>query len=221
MLGKVNRAFWLTAFCWLVACHPQSKQRTSAHNPPPKPPNCPKSSELRNITLKNGEVSDVRIFRDGKLTFYIPFSWYRWDIAHYNSSEPYQSPPGIYEPDVEDGECPGVIHFGNFAFMTPAADFERGITPPNVAADSALSSVTYFKAGDRSRYVARRVEEELEPFGIANEAFIRVGNRHYARYPIYIKGPNRVAGPEWDKFRADVMASSGLARKKRCSSRTF
>ena len=210
----VGRSLGLAALCSLPACHPEPKQRTSVEKPPPKPPHCPQSAELKNITLADGSIADVRIFHDGEQVFYVPFYWYRWQLAHYNLNEPYQSPPGMYDPDVSDSECPGVIHRGNFAYSKPMADFARGNIPPNFAPDSALDQVTFFKAAPGSPYVTKGVPEDLQPLGIRYEAFIRVGNRHYARYPIYVEGPGRWTGPEWDDFRAKVMASADWGNKR-------
>jgi hypothetical protein len=65
----------------------QQKAATSVvakENPPPKPPNCPDLPELENLRLKDGSIADVRIFRDGDETFYIPFSWLDFEARRYS-----------------------------------------------------------------------------------------------------------------------------------------
>ena len=215
IVAGVCGALSLASLCSLSACDPPpQQQQASVTKPPPKPPHCPHSPELKNITLPDGTIADVRIFDDEGQVFYVPFSWYRWELDHYNSNDPYHS-LGRYDPEVDSGECPGVIHRGNFSYATPLADFGRGDIPPNVARDSALYAVTFFKAGQRSKFVINGVQEHLQGLGIAYEAFIHVGHHYYARYTIYPGGaPNREVGPEWERFRTKVMTSADWRQER-------
>src|SRR6476661_2574220 len=85
--GGLSLAF----LCSLSGCDPPKKQQASVRKPPPRPPNCPHSPELKNITLSDGRIADVRIFDDEGQVIYVPFSWYRWELDHYSSNDPYHS----------------------------------------------------------------------------------------------------------------------------------
>jgi hypothetical protein len=119
---------------------------TAIGNRPPKAPDCPASPELPNLRLPDGETADVRIFRDGNDTFYIPLSWYRWEagrdrtgvdatdnsglaarlraIANSRADKYWANfwankEAGRFSFEVHEVECPGVIHEGWFGYTTP------------------------------------------------------------------------------------------------------
>ncbi len=86
-------------------------------NPPPKPPNCPELPELKNVTLKDGSIADVRIvqFRETKL--YVPTVLMQ---DHFVDKLRRRDGKFIYEhdlqkhiPDIHSDECPGLVHIPN------------------------------------------------------------------------------------------------------------
>ena len=101
----------------LSGCEKAPVREDTRHleNPPPKPPNCPDLPELKNITLNDGAVADVRIvqFRDTKL--YFPTQWLR-ETKFVDKGEGNDSGfikkgyLGQFTPDIHSEECPGVVH---------------------------------------------------------------------------------------------------------------
>ena len=65
------------------------------------------------------------------------------------------------------------------------------------------------------------VAEDLQPLGLAYQAFIRVGGRYFARYPVYVRGPNTGIGPILDSFKARVMNSSEWHHRRDVSRAVF
>ncbi len=99
----------------LIGCQKAPVDDTSAlENPPPKPPNCPDLPELKNVTLKDGSIADVRIvqFRDTKL--YLPTKWMGRnfiDKAPRNDAGFIEKEYlGGVNPDIHSLECPGTMH---------------------------------------------------------------------------------------------------------------
>jgi hypothetical protein len=242
------------ALASLTACKKVFVDDTSAlQNPPPKPPNCPNLPELQNVTLKNGTIADVRIIRDGDDTFYIPFSWFEWEANQKSHPAKYwkelkDSPTlqiaadrkdirssTITGYDIERIECPGVVHEREFqSYKTPFVkiriyDGERSI-PPNFSVDSEIEQVTFYKIyperpGYKQKIEEGRIDEDIETSGVGYEAYVRVGERHLARYPIY--GVDKLlgvdswgVGAEREAFRKRVMALESW-RLKRDSVKEF
>jgi hypothetical protein len=196
-------------------------------NPPPKPPNCPASPEMKNITLKDGSIADVRILRDEDVTFYIPASWYRWTWRRSNVAKDWSSPgsrgpewsaPGSFAPDINPIECPGTVHIWNmrqtgFGITTPeiAAD-RRTPPPPNFSSESDLYSL-FIGNLSKSRDVFGRLNyignEHLHPFGIGVKGVVKLGTNQFAVFRYYNANPPDVqVGPVWDKFEQDVFMSA-------------
>jgi predicted small lipoprotein YifL len=218
----------------LAGCGLKSEGTSYPENLPPKPPNCPELSELKNITLKDGSIVDVRIIRDGDETFYIPFSWFAWEASqtdpeeYWNqlkSSNPYR--PGIGY-DIGPIACPGVVHEREFLYKTPyvkimrfdIANKEPRDIPPNFSADGEIKEVTFRRIyperpGYKIKIQENRIDEDIETFGLGHEAFIRVGKSHIASYRVYDVGDSEYgAGPEWDAFRARALSTESWRLKR-------
>lgn len=99
----------------LVGCQdPKPEDTRHLEHRPPMPPNCPNLAELKNITLKDGTVADVRIvrFRDTKL--YFPAKLMkrkfvdRW--RDHQTGFIGKRALGQYSPDIHSDECAGVVH---------------------------------------------------------------------------------------------------------------
>jgi len=78
------------------------------------PPNCPDLAELKNVTLKDGTVEDVRIvqFRDTKL--YFPAKLMKRQFVDrrrdHQTGFIAKAALGRYTPDIYSNECAGVVH---------------------------------------------------------------------------------------------------------------
>ena len=146
----------------LEGCQKNSNQPAIVkENPPPKPPNCPNLPELANLQLKDGRIADVRIFRDGDETFYVPFSWFEWQArqtpfidmldtnGHDSGGRTYWDSfrNGHYSFDVHQIECPGVVHVGEFNYDTPQIWPKtyngNKVIPPNFSDDSEIDKLTF------------------------------------------------------------------------------
>ena len=130
-IGKAGIAFGaLLAAAALAGCKPgksEDKDWSFLNHPPPTPPNCPDSAELKNITLKDGTIADVRIVDFRTVKLYIPkdmiLEYVDHDISSFDidqklpgqKSHYFISPhkPRLlnqYYPDIYSNECPGVVH---------------------------------------------------------------------------------------------------------------
>ena len=219
----------MTGVLALIGCSKERDEQSAQHvrNTPPTPPNCPELPELGNITLKDGSLAHVRIIRDGDATFYVPFDWFEWEARVSGKPEEYwkglqSGVVGKY--DIEPNECPGVVHEREFGYATPlisidGAETGRGI-PPGFSADSEINTVTFGRIypdrpGFKKKIDENRIDEDIEPFGVGYEAFIRVDQNHYARYRIHSVGnAARWAGPEWERFRSSILNSESWKLKR-------
>jgi hypothetical protein len=113
--GKVAVMGLFATLGILLGCDSKPAYEDTRHleNPPPKPPNCPDLPELKNITLKNGAVADVRIiqFRDTKMYFPVDLinshfidQKTRW--GGFTDEHDLQK----FSPDIYFKECPGIVH---------------------------------------------------------------------------------------------------------------
>ena len=83
---------------------------------PPTPPNCPDSMELDNITLPSGEIAEVRVIRDRKLTLYVPTNWFEGRFIEAPADrESRPSRINRITPVISRNECPAVIHLNDGA----------------------------------------------------------------------------------------------------------
>lgn len=223
----------------LGGCHQKSQQQAAGEvaakeTPPPKPPNCPDLPELANLRLKDGSIADVRIFRDGDETFYVPFSWYQYiSSIYYLGQKPYNSEPGIYSPDVNEVECPGVVHVGEFGYTTPKIPLtkrfgEEGKVPPNFSNESEIDQITIFHYNfSKPRdYPFRLKGEYMKPLASSGEAiehsafaatgWITVSKNHVIRFEKFpyddeYKKYDSAGGPSWEDFVVRAMASERWA----------
>lgn len=82
--------------------------------PPPQPPHCPDDlPELKNVTLKDGSVVDVRIVQFGETKMYFPadlvdseFVDQRRNMGMFISARDLRQ----FDPDIYLKECPGLVH---------------------------------------------------------------------------------------------------------------
>jgi hypothetical protein len=128
----------------------RSPDQAAQTNPPPKPPNCPETPELQNVTLTDGTVADVRIITNGEITFYVPRDWFR--EIHDRPSikmEPFRQ---HLDPYLDYEECPGIVHRwvskaadGKYGFSlgTPTIDRIRNRAAPNFSLASLLDEVSF------------------------------------------------------------------------------
>lgn len=114
-MRKLALAISIAPFFALFGCGPteneivwQGDRRTA--NPPPKPPQCPELPELANVTRPDGTIIDVRIIQIDDVKLYVPTSWNRWPDTLENLPATPGTALGIYDPDINAFECPGVVH---------------------------------------------------------------------------------------------------------------
>ena len=117
----------LASLAWYANKKPNYVDTRHLERPPPQPPHCPDLPELKNITLKNGAVADVRIvqFRNTKMYFPVDlvesaFIDGERDARGFIDSHPvgkqYEGMAGggaylrKFDPDIYSVECPGIVH---------------------------------------------------------------------------------------------------------------
>jgi hypothetical protein len=200
----------------------------AARRPPPKPPNCPYLPELKNITLKNGKIAEVTIYRFRETTFYVPHEFRRREM-------PDEAPPetvGRYTPDFARIECPGVVHVVNAPFSD--AGFGMGIKndegkffPGNIAKDSEVTGLSFrlINADDgRSKNSTNRGVIRVDVRG-GIDFFIRVADDTGIRFfwrvqEITIPGFNifsPYADRQRERFRAKALLETPEWEKTRLS----
>ena len=93
--------------------------RAPQENPPPIPPDCPDLPELKNITLKDGSIRNVRIVQFRATKLYVPANLMKSSFFDENTidhkllkNNRFYIPKGLlrFIPDIHENECPGVIH---------------------------------------------------------------------------------------------------------------
>jgi hypothetical protein len=118
------------ALASLTACKKAPVDDTSAlENPPPKPPNCPNLSELKNVTLKDGTIADVRIVQVFRTKLYFPSEMMdRYFVDKKVRSGDLLSKNDLldFSPDIHFTECPGIIHKFNSNKQVFILSFPRG-----------------------------------------------------------------------------------------------
>lgn len=113
MRGLILTIGILGAFASAVGCKKAPVDDTSAlENPPPKLPNCPDLPELKNITLKDGTIVDVRIVKFGDTKMYFPKDIVESAFVDKQRFEGivHTSYLKKFDPDIYAEECPGVVH---------------------------------------------------------------------------------------------------------------
>lgn len=107
----------LLALAGLVGCSKLPNDGRGQHQAPPQPPDCPSLPELRNLTLDDNSISDVRILTDGRSKFYVPVEWLE---GLFEDTGPRLKGDHSYVPRLFKNECPGVVHKGDLVtFLTP------------------------------------------------------------------------------------------------------
>ena len=201
-------------------------------NPPPEPPNCPPLPELANLRLKDGRIADVRIFRDGNTTFYIPFSWFEWEAKQGGSFAGIEEtgPAGYWkmwshigEPNVHEVECPGVVHVGAFSYATPMTSTKFVNTlrdqPPNFSREGEMMSVSFIHIfpervyNPKTRMGFLLLDQNLELNVGTADGSVRVSKTHLAEFKgfpyddEYKNSPRVGAGRIWDSYKVRTFAS--------------
>ena len=202
-------------FASLTGC-PKSveQERAVAANPPPKPPNCPDLPELANLRLKDGSLADVRIFRDGDETFYVPFSWFQHWLKLHGHTPKRRNPN--FRPDVEMIECPGVVHAGQFNFATPAVPLTKrfeitGLVPPNFSTDSEIEKIMFRHIDLRDSNPEFENTNLILSNGFATVR-VRMSKGIVATYKFFplneeLRASPRGGGPTWEAYVSAAMAS--------------
>lgn len=194
----------LGIFASVAGCKKAPVDDTSAlENPPPKPPKCPDLPELKNITLEDGTIADVRIVQVLDTKLYIPTSWtgpfvdneIRGLGGFYN-----RSTLQTFQPNMHSVECPGVVHsfegkeipsfglrFKNFARKEP----NNGISD-----DSKMEGVSILK----------HHPDAIDRFGPSNggagTATMVISDDIYIMFTY----PNNsiVGSPKWGRDKNDI-----------------
>jgi hypothetical protein len=190
-------------------------------NPPPKPPNCSNLPELTNVTREDGTIVDVRIIQIDDVLFYVPRNWldrnlefsYAFASTYHNAD----SQLGVYDPDLHNVECPGVVHkFVSkrnifdlyFRFVLRRGNSEPWIMPNFTLETKAVSLSIHRPRGfDDPMYETPNINTEgiVEEFpNLAYSARIMlVPNHLVGLYPWPKDKP--VGSPDWKRTRADVI----------------
>jgi hypothetical protein len=211
---------------------------------PPKPPDCPDLPELANLRLKDGQIADVRIFRDGDETFYVPFSWLSWE-AERGRDYGHQGKHGVYfihgfweemktrrlDYQVHEIECPGVVHTGEFTYKTPHS--LDGGTPPRYLDRGTHAPPNFTKwFGEKTIFIARfdsdhpwfskpdRFEDIFDGPGSRPTGAIRVNSIRwitfeYNLYEAFLSSGRSTGHPDWAPFKAGVLASDNWKLTKK------
>jgi hypothetical protein len=111
----LTMAISLSGLLGLVGCQdPKPEDTRHLEHRPPMPPNCPALAELKNVTLKDGTIADVRIvqFRDTKLYFPTRLMKRQFVDRLRDHETGFIAKPalGKYTPDIYSNECAGVVH---------------------------------------------------------------------------------------------------------------
>lgn len=211
----------IAALMSLVGCgqsnsyDPWAGDRKTA-NPPPKPPNCPRLPELANVTRDDGKIIDVRIIQIGEVKFYVPGNWNRWPETLEGLPPTSDTMLGLYDPDINAIECPGVVH----KWVSKRAMFDLGwrfavrrsnAEPwvlPNFTLDTKIDSVSIRKLEefDNKDYENSDIFDEkiFDAPPAATSAYIFVVPRQLiAIYPWPKSKP--IGSPQWVKARSDMI----------------
>ena len=228
---------WLSCFLALLSGCEGRPHNSAKENPPPKPPNCPDLPELGNLKLNGGEIADVRIIQSGGLKLYIPAAWFRGkfsDSIRYKGLVP-ETSLGIYNPDIHEVECPGVVHEyiyrGQiFSYITPKIDRIRAISPLNISLDSKIDyiSIGRFSNSDfqeKSTTSANLIEDHIMDWPTADSpsAVIIIEPNNVQAVYRWPKG-EALGSEDWKIYRdsvASFVAWLRTAPKDRDNDRLF
>lgn len=127
----------------LAGCHQAPKKEVPKESPAPKPPHCPDLPELKNITMQDNSIADVRIIRIGETNLYFPAEWLKAAFLDVSSPWPWEQREGRQSigmtiPDLYQSECPGVVHTINLEREAPGIGILMG---------KQVSSVEYVDRG--------------------------------------------------------------------------
>jgi hypothetical protein len=216
----------LGAFLSLLGCSGKSSYDPWAGdrktlNPPPAPPNCPQLPELANLKLQDGRIVDVRIIQVETIKLYVPHTWLPDLDFNYKYLRARPSPGsilGVYDPDLHDVECPGIVHkfvsrrkfFDlGFSFVVRGPNGKSSILP-NFSLDTKIDnlSIRRLRGFDDPKYATPHMNEDAIvdwPTRDSTSAYINLAPRGFVGiYPWPKRKP--VGSAEWIKARTDVVA---------------
>lgn len=209
-------------------------------NPPPKPPSCPHLSELANVTRSDGSIIDVRIIQIDDIKLYVPRNWLDRDLEFghkFASKHPTTgSILGVYEPDLNNMECPGVVHrFVSkrrmfdlyFDFVVRRGNADSWILP-NFTLRTKVDqlSIRRLRGVGDPKYRTEHMWDE----GIIDWPTDTSTSAYVVLFPKHLVGVYRwpkskpVGSTEWAKARTDVIDLVGWLRippNKRDNGRIF
>lgn len=150
-------------FIWLT---PRAKENARLDRPPPKPPACDNEERLGRIRLSDGSLADVRIVRVGSTLLFVPSKW----VEQYFIDRPenqfsvYESKE-LFNPDLHQSECPGVVHDLVLQGQTPRFGNERGSVVAFYLRGN-FAPVAIPGTNGETRGVSIGVESSLTPNGV-------------------------------------------------------
>ncbi len=194
----------------LAGCNGHKPEDTRhLENPPPKPPNCPDLPELKNVTLKDGSIADVRIvqFRETKL--YVPADLMRSNFIEnqLRNKGGFIAESGLqqFNPDVYEVECPGIVHMVRLDIQYASKGFGlgngiKGEYSDNISSKSPIKNIGLF-------YWKETYAEESHsvPGGEFEFASVKIFPEVMANYNVSKYGVRQEIGsPEWVVRRESV-----------------
>jgi hypothetical protein len=191
----------------LTACGkaPPRESTTALENPPHEPPNCPDLPELKNITLKDGAIADVRIVQFRLRKLYVPTEMMENDLVdkmdRFDDFVP-KHKLKRFIPDMHSNECAGIVH-----------KFDKS---------NSIGSVLFLRKKDSERRLFKNMSEQssIEMLGIywtakpAQDVWIK-SNGGTAGVRIYIfddiegiydiPDRHKKDSPEWNNYRSSII----------------
>lgn len=220
LLGIIATLMSLTGCGQSSSYDPWAGDRKTA-NPPPRPPICPQLAELANVTRDDGAIIDVRIIQIDDVKLYVPKVWMgRFNDeadAKYRSRNPTTDGPfGLYDPDLSDNECPGVVHQWvskrdmfdlAFNFVVRRSNAEPWIRP-NFTLETKVDKLSISRpqglVNPKAATPSMFEEKIIDDLPRLASAYIVLVPKHLVGvYPWSKEKP--VGSPEWVKARSDVI----------------
>lgn len=207
---------WLTG-CQKEAAHGVTESDRLMENPPPKPPNCPELPELENVK-SGGKIIDVRIIQVSGKNLYIPASWFgKFPDSYRYKGRMRDSALGIYSPDINAIECPGVVHrfvserhIFDISFVMVSSKVNSPVyNNPNVSSESSIERISIARprgVTDRTVATSSMFEEGIIDWPTERSPSARIvllPNLLVATYPW--SKTDAVGSPRWIGARASVI----------------
>lgn len=173
-----------------IVSTPRAKENVRVERPPPRPPACAAISDL-DVRLGDRRLADVRVIRVRSTLLYVPSKWLLSDFVDKpaNKTLRYESME-LFNPDLHQTECPGVVHDLVLSGQTPRHGSERG------------SVVAFYLSGDFAPVVIRGTNGRMQGFGVMVEATVMPGGLE-KRFP-----RSSSVGRYWVKPSADFFLAA-------------